>query len=172
MRLIAAEYADVEDALRSARQLKEHGCSIVDCLTPYNVPELAAFVPAPRTSLRWPMASAGFAAALIVFWFEWWTTARLYPFNSGGRPLFSWQVFLLVPFEVGIFAAGFAGVVAFFFGCGLPRLHHPVFDLPIAARATQDRFVLVLDRDAAHADRQVSDLLQRSGALSITETPP
>ena len=170
MSLIAAEYANVEAALRSAKDLHARGYRIVDCLTPYSVPELAAFVPAHDAPLRRPMAFAGFGAALLVFWFEWWTTARLYPFVSGDRPLFSWQVFLLVPFEVGIFAAGFAGVVAFFSACGLPRLHHPAFDLPSAARATQDRFVLVLDSDGPNADLQVSNLLLRSGALSIAET--
>ncbi len=57
----------------------------------------------------WPAAcwSPRFAFAL-----QWYSAVIAYPINSGGRPLNSWQVFWLVPFEVGVFAAALCGVIA------------------------------------------------------------
>ena len=82
-----------------------------------------------------------------------------YPLNSGGRPLNSWPVFLLVPFEVGVLAAALSGVVAFLWSCGLPRLHHPLFDVPGIERATQDRFFLLAAAETR--DEAVGDLRRR-----------
>ena len=81
--------------------------------------------------------------AVLAFGLQWYSAVIDYPLNSGGRPLNSWQVFLLVPFEVGVFAAALCGVVALLWSCGLPRLHHPLFEVPGFERATQDRFFLL-----------------------------
>ncbi len=92
-----------------------------------------------------------------------------YPFNSGGRPLFSWPVFLLVPFEVGVFAAALAGLIAFFVHCGLPRLHHPAFGVGGVERASQDRFFLDLRSPQRRRSAHLQDLLCEAGAVSISE---
>ena len=81
--------------------------------------------------------------AAFAFGLQWYSAVIAYPINSGGRPLNSWQVFWLVPFEVGVFAAALCGVIALFWSCGLPRLHHPLFEIPGFERATQDRFFLL-----------------------------
>ena len=60
---------------------------------------------------------------------EFWSAVYAYPIDSGGRPLNSWPIFLLVPFEVGVLAAAVAGFAALLVLCGLPRLHHPVVRL-------------------------------------------
>ena len=41
------------------------------------------------------MAAVGVAA--FAYWLEWWSAVFAYPIDSGGRPLHSWPVFLLVP---------------------------------------------------------------------------
>ena len=49
------------------------------------------------------------------------------PSTSAARPLNSWPVFLLVPFEVGMLAAAIAGIIALFWRCGLPAAASPRF---------------------------------------------
>ena len=93
--------------------------------------------------IRYVMLAGGLVVAAFAFSLQWYSAVIDYPINSGGRPLNSWQVFLLVPFEVGVFAAALCGVVAFLWSCGLPRLHHPLFEVPGFERATQDRFFLL-----------------------------
>ena len=72
-----------------------------------------------------------------------------YPYNSGGRPLDAWPAFMLVPFATGILVAAIAGFAAFLIETGLPRLHDPLFAVEGFERASQDRFVLALERPDA-----------------------
>jgi hypothetical protein len=77
---------------------------------------------------------------------------------------------LLVPFEVGILAAAIAGAVAFLYTCSLPRLHHPLFEIPGFERATQDRFFLLAGaRDESGATLDLRHLLENAGAVVVTE---
>ena len=80
-----------------------------------------------------------------------------YPINSGGRPLNSWPIFLLAPFEVGMLAAGLAGFIAFLVLCGLPRLNDLLFDWNWIERATDDRYFLLM---AAPEDGRDDDRLR------------
>jgi len=54
--------------------------------------------------------------------------------------------------------------------CGLPRLHHPLFEIPGFERATQDRFFLLASTEQSdEAARDLRDVLERSGAVVVTE---
>ena len=170
MKALLAEFTSVELITEAARRARAEGHPVLDALTPYPIPGLLGIMGASKPRVRVPMAVAGLGVALFAFGFQWWTTAVAYPFNSGGRPLFSWAVFLLVPFEVGVLAAAVAGFAAFLFGCGLPRLNHPVFDVPNVERASQDRFFLLLDPLDPDAAQRLRRLLLRLDALAVSET--
>jgi hypothetical protein len=93
-----------------------------------------------------------------------------YALNTGGRPLNSWPVFLLVPFEVGMLTAALSGFAAFLWNCGLPCLHHPVFDTAQFERATQDRFfLLAVQTGEEERSASLRELLNHSGALAVRE---
>lgn len=169
MSRLFAEFTSGEAIAAGARRAKDEGFAPLDALTPYPVPEIDALIPPSRMVIRVPMALAGFGTAAFAFGLQWWTAVYAYPFNTGGRPLFSWPVFLLVPFEVGVLAAAIAGMIAFFLHCGLPRLHHPVFDVGGIARASQDRFFLVFDHSEGEAHARLQGLLLDAGAVSTSE---
>jgi len=110
------------------------------------------------------------AVAAFAFALQYYSAVFAYPINSGGRPLNSWPVFLLVPFEVGIFSAALAGILAFLWSCRLPRLHDPLFAIPGFERATQDRFFLLATADNNDdATLALRHLLEEAGALVVTE---
>jgi hypothetical protein len=108
--------------------------------------------------------------AAFAYFLQWYSSVIDYPLNTGGRPLNSWPVFLLVPFEVGMLAAALSGLAAFLWTCRLPCLHHPVFDTTGFARATQDRFFL-LAAQTGKEERSAAlrELLKQSGALAVRE---
>ena len=107
------------------------------------------------------------ATAAFAFGLQWYSAVIDYPIDSGGRPLNSWQVFLLVPFEVGVFAAALTGVIAFLRSCRLPRLHDALFEIPGFERATQDRYILVAASEADPNDLRT--VLTEAGAVAVTE---
>ena len=79
----------------------------------------------------------------------------------------------MFPFSIGILSAAICGLVALFVLAGLPRLHHPLFDIDGFERMSQDRFALELALPGADGPRQdLLDRLRRAGAVVIREVPP
>ena len=164
-----AEFDSVDALKQGSRRARADGFRPRDALTPFPLADMDEVVPPIRPRLRVPMALAGFSTAGAMFALEWWSATSAYPFNEGGRPFFSWQVFGLVPFEVGVLAAGLSGMVAFCIQCGLPRLHHPLFDVTGIERASQDRFFLLFDHPGDEALPRLYGALLAGGALRVAE---
>ena len=75
---------------------------------------------------------------------------------------------MLVPFAIGILAAAIAGFATLLVECGLPRLHHRLFAVEGFERASQDRFILALERPADDdAMRRALDFFRDAGATAV-----
>ena len=142
--LVIAEFRDADDLCAAARNVRSRGFDPVDALTP--CPGRGTRRGSAARRIADPMADADRRARRrgAAYAVEFWTAVYAYPINSGGRPLNSWPIFLLVPFEVGVLAAALAGFAALLVLCGLPRLHHPLFDCDAIERATNDRYFLLV----------------------------
>jgi hypothetical protein len=167
---LLAEFRDPDTLREALGQVKQHHHLALDAFSPYPLEGLDEGLGVRPSRIRYVMLGGGLAMAAFAFGLQWFSAVVDYPINSGGRPLNSWQVFWLVPFEVGIFAAALCGVLALLWSCGLPRLHHPLFEIPGFERATQDRFFLLAaaeNDDAAALD--LRHVLEAAGALVVTE---
>jgi hypothetical protein len=152
------------------RDVREAGHHPLDAFTPFPVSGLEAEFDNAPSHIRVVMLIVGVLIAAFAYLVEWWSAAGAYPLNVGSRPLNSWPVFLLAPFEIGVLAAAVAGIIAFCSDCGLPRLHHALFEVPGFERATDDRFFLLIR--SARSDESglaLRHLLESSGALVVTE---
>ena len=167
---LVAEFSDADSLIGAAVRLKRESHQLLDAFTPFHLPELDGVLAVKPSRIRLSMLLGGLAMAAFAYFLQWYSSVIDYPLNVGGRPLNSWPVFLLVPFEVGMLAAALSGFAAFLWICRLPRLHHPVFDTTDFARATQDRFFL-LAAQTAEEDRDASlrDALRQAGALAVRE---
>jgi hypothetical protein len=167
--MLLAEFRD-SDALVAAARALPPGMRAHDAYTPFPVPGLAEVLGAPTSRIRIPMFLGFVGIAGGAYFMEWYSAVFDYPFNSGGRPLHSWPVFVLFPFEIGILAAAVAGLLALFWRSGLPRLNHPLFDISRFAAASQDRFFLAAEPPAPAFDaRRLHAALVRHGAVMVTE---
>ena len=167
---LVAEFNDAKHLLEAATQLHQSGHAVLDAYTPFRVPELDELLPHKPPGVRFAMLIAGVAVAAFAYGLQWYSAVIDYPNNTGGRPLNSWPVFLLVPFEVGMLAAAVSGFVAFLWYCRLPRLYDPVFDTTGIARATQDRFFLVAAQtEEEERTSSLRETLSRAGALRVVE---
>jgi hypothetical protein len=170
MKALIAQFVTPEALILAARRLKAEGHPALDTFTPFPVEEaMAELAPSP-SSIKRNMAVAGFGMAALAFALQYYSTAIAYPFDSGGRPLFSWPVFWLVPFETGILAAAIAGFITLLYECGFPGLYHPVFEARDIERANDDRFFLTVSAGAdGESDHKLRHLLAQEHALSIEE---
>ncbi|HEY3777272.1 MAG TPA: DUF3341 domain-containing protein [Rhizomicrobium sp.] len=162
---------ETPDALAGAiRTMRARGVEVLDAYTPFPVKALDELLPETDRGIRAIMLLAGFGAAFVAYFIEWWTAVVAFPFDAGNRPHHSWPVFVLFPFEIGILAAAVAGLIALFVKTGLPRYHGPIFESDLIARANVDAFVLAVE---APGDRAARDALFTSfasgGAQAVRE---
>ena len=108
---------------------------------------------------------AGLAGSLGLFALTAWSAILAYPFNAGGRPLWSWPAFILAPVEFGALTAAIGGMALLFRNARLTRLHHSAFDFDEVGRASQDRFVLAVACDGGEDANAVIAMLTGAGAM-------
>jgi hypothetical protein len=91
---------------------------------------------------------AGITGGIVGYGLQLWSMARWYPYlNIGGRPYNSWPYYLPITYELVILFAAFTALLGMILLNGLPRPYHPVFNVPEFARATTDRFFLLIQAD-------------------------
>jgi len=169
--LLLAEFATAGQLLEAGRRARHAGLARLDAHTPFPVEGLAEALDLPTPPLRPAMLAAGLLGAALAFGLCFTSAVFDYPIDSGGRPLNSWPVFLVLSFEGGILAATLLGVAGFFLATGLPRLHHPVFEALAIARASQDRFFLSVQDDGVDA-AALTTMLEGVETLSIQVVAP
>lgn len=144
-RALLTEFCTPEDLASAARHLRARGYERLDAYTPYSteaVREALALDASPLSRLVFLGAVLGAGAA---YFLQWYTTARLYPINVGGRPLHMPLAFVPITFEMGVL---FAAFTAFFGVLGLGRLlklWDPVFEVHGFESFSVDRFWLRVD---------------------------
>src|SRR3569623_1264672 len=67
-----------------------------------------------------------------------------FPLNIGGRPVLAPPAFVLITFELLVLVSVTTGVVAMLLMNHLPRLNHPLFEIPDFHFATSDKFFLAI----------------------------
>ncbi len=164
--LILAEFGDSETLLEAVRRGRNAGLKLIDAHTPFRVDGMETALGATRSWIRTAMLGAGLGVAAIAFALQWYSAVIDYPIDVGGRPLNSWQAFVIPSFEIGILFAGFGGVLALLYLSGLPRPHSLIFAAQGFERASQDRFFLaVADPDVQ--TETVAELLDGLALLSL-----
>jgi hypothetical protein len=142
---LMAEFVKADEVLAATRRAREAGYRRMDAYTPYPVEGLAAELGLTRTGIPFVVLLAGLAGATVGFFMQYYTMAVDYPFNVGGRPHNSWPVFIPITFEVMVLVAGFAALLGMLLLNGLPRPHHPVFNVARFTEASQHRFFLCIE---------------------------
>ncbi len=168
--LLLAEFNDPARFAEAARRARAAHLRLVDVFSPFPVESVLELLEPRRSRIRIAMFIGGVAMAALAYGTEYFSAVADYPYNSGGRPLNSWPAFMLVPFATGILVAAVCGFVVFLIETGLPRLHHPLFAVEGFEHASQDRFVLALERPAQQSERQRAlDVMQAAGATWVRE---
>lgn len=166
-RILLAAFASEDDVLGAVRAAREQGLKIVDLYAPYAVHGLDEALGLRRSRLPWVCFWAAVVGAFLKLWFEFWTMAVSWPVNVGGKPWNSLPAFVPVTFEVMVLSAGVSTVFAFLVVERLRPGKPARVPLP---RATDDRFVLVVEQsDAAFDLRRVERLFRAHNAVAVEE---
>jgi hypothetical protein len=160
---LMAEFDTAEDLAAACHKSYAAGYRRQDAFSPYPVEEVSEALGHHHSRVPLIMLCGGILGALAGFGLQYITSVHVYALNIGGRPLNSWPAFIPVTFEVTILLAGLFGVLGMFALNGLPRPHHPVFNVRrFAAHASTDKFFLVIEAADPLFDRGETEAFMRS----------
>ena len=74
-----------------------------------------------------------------------WTSAVDYPLVISGKPLFSWQAFVPIIFELAVLCGALAAVFGMLGLNQLPTLYHPLFASRAFEKASDDGFFISIE---------------------------
>lgn len=139
---------DTADGLIAAtKKARAEGYTNMDTHTPYPVGDTADALGFPKSEMGVVMFLGGIIGAISGFLMQYNNNTWGYPLNVGGRPFFSWPMFIPITFEMMVLTASLSGLFGLLALCGLPRLNHPLFNSKAFDRATKDRFFLSIEAD-------------------------
>jgi hypothetical protein len=170
---LMAEFEDPKSLVTAAKRTYAAGYRKIDTFSPYPIEEAWEAIGHHDRRLSFIVLAGGVTGLLSGVGLQWWVHSIAYPINIGGKPLFSWPQFVPVTFELTILLAALSAVIGMIVLNGLPQPYHPVFNVPSFARASRDRFFLVVESEDPKFDRQATaDFLKGLNPTEVNEVEP
>jgi hypothetical protein len=141
---LMAEFKTPNLLIEAVRKTRESGYQDIEIYTPFPVKELEKTSSSHWNWISFSTLVGGCIVGGVFYFIEYFSAVMNYPLNSGGRPYHSWPAFIPIPVEMGILGAALGAVISMFVLNGLPRLTHPVFNVPVFDLATRNRFFLCI----------------------------
>jgi hypothetical protein len=169
---VAGEFVSVEALEAAVRRAAEAGYTRMEAYSPMPVERVSHLLKHHDRPVALCAFVAGMIGGLSGFGMCWYAFAIYYPLNIGGRPHNSWPAWIPITFEMTVLFAALSATITMLAANGLPRLHHPVFEIPHFERASRDRFFLCVEAGDPRFDlAAIRSLLAASGAETISEVP-
>ena len=154
--------------LRAAEKVREAGYTRWDCHTPFPVHGLDRAMGLKASPVHQLALGAGFAGLAVAIALTGGLNAIHYPIRIAGKPMFSWQAFVPIYFELFVLFAAVAIMGSLFVFCGLGRWHSPLHDTGVMREVTADRFAIVLEAiDKRYSEADAKALLEATGCRDI-----
>lgn len=167
-----AEFVSAQELVVAARRTHEAGYRKIDAYSPFPVEELAEAIGFHRNNVPLVTLIGGIVGGLTGYLMQYWMAVVNYPVNVGGRPYHSWPSFIIVTFELTILFGGISAVFGMLALNGLPMPYHPVFNEPRFARASKDRFFLIVfATDPKYDAKGTRQFLEGLQPRSVSEVP-
>ena len=144
---VMGEFSDPHELVHAGRKIREMGYTKLDAMTPFPVHGIDDALGIPYSKLGWIVICIGLMGSAAALLLQWWCGAINYPLVIGGKPLFDFTFSIPITFELTVLFSSFAAVIGMFALNGLPKLYHPSMNYRNAHRATDDRFLLVVEAD-------------------------
>jgi hypothetical protein len=167
---VIAEFDGPDALVEAAQRAYSAGYRKMDAYTPFPVHGLADAIGHRGVRLPRYVLLGGILGGLGGFLLQAYATVFDYPYNIGGRPLFSWPAYIPITFETTILGAVITAVFGMLALNGLPQPHHPVFNVPNFELASRSHFFLCIEADDPKFNaEQTAQFLSSLQPQSVTE---
>jgi hypothetical protein len=165
---VLAEFASPKDLYHACEKVRDAGYTRWDAHTPFPVHGLDHAMGLKRSRLPYVTLIFGLSGAIGGFILQLWANGIAYPIWISGKPVFNWQPYMPVTFELGVLLAAISTVVGMLAFNELPMLFHPLFGSAAFERVTDDGFFISIESwdpkfNATDAER----LLKSVGAKRV-----
>jgi hypothetical protein len=174
---LLAQYDDVTSVYRAAAKVRDEGYTKWDVGCPFPIHNMDEAMGLKQSNVSWIMgfgAAAGVALALIM---QYWTSAGEtvqigwlsgYKINVASKPLFAWEQFLPVTFELGVLISAFGAIFGMLMINRLPMWYHPLMKSERYLRVGDDKFFISIEsKDPKFNDNATRQLLESTGAAHV-----
>jgi hypothetical protein len=169
---LIAEFDNPDDLLRATQDAHGRGYRQMEAYTPFPIEGLAEALGFHKNRMAAIVFLGGLAGGIGGYFMQWYSAVISFPIDVGGRPLHSWPSFIPITFEMTVLGASLAAVFGLLGLNGLPRPHHPVFNVPSFVLATRNRFFLCLQsRDPLFDSETARRFLEEQHPKSISVVP-
>jgi len=144
---VMAEFDTPTELVRAATAANAEGYHKMDAYSPFPIEELNHPLHLHHNKLPLIVLVGGIIGGLTGFLLQWYITVYNFPTNIGGRPLFSWPMYIVITFELTVLFASISATFGLLGLCGFPRPYHPVFNVPRFSLATRNGFFLCIEAD-------------------------
>jgi hypothetical protein len=167
---VLAEFRQEAALFAAARRLRELGHRRLDAYSPVPLHGAEEALGMRRSIVPLIALVAGVAGATGGYVMQWWMNGVDYALNVANRPPHSPPANIPITFESGILVSALAIVIGLIVLSGLPRLHHPVFEVEGFRTASIDGLWLSVEvkRDD---EVPVARELDRLGARQVSRVP-
>jgi hypothetical protein len=169
---LMAEFLRPEQVVSAAERAHLAGYRNMDAYSPLPVDGLAEAIGFRRNRMALIVLIGGLIGGIGAYLMQWFSAVVHYPIDVGGRPYHSWPAFIPITFELTVLGAATAAVFGMLAANGLPRPHHPVFNVPGFALASRSRFFLCIQANDPKFDREATrQFLMSLDPKEVTEVP-
>src|ERR1700733_11185978 len=159
-----AAYDDEEVLFPAVKKVRSSGYKIHDVYTPFAVHGLDEALGLKGTDLHIAGFIYGLCGTSTAVGFISWIYTADWPINYGGKPHFGLPAWIPITFELTVLFAAVGMTLTFCYLCQLaPFLKKHHFHL----RATDDKFVMVIECTGATTEADATALLNSAGAHEV-----
>jgi hypothetical protein len=165
---VLAEFKDATELYYACEKVRDAGFKNWDAHSPFPIHGLDGAMGMGRSHVPWIVLVGGLTGAAAGMAMQWWTSAVDYPIYIAAKPMFSWQAFIPVTFEIMVLFAALGAVFGMFALNKLPQLYHPLFRSERFEGVTDDRFFISIEaQDANYQEGATADFLSEIGATHV-----
>jgi len=166
---VMGEFAEPEDLVEAGRRIRAMGYTKIDAMSPFPVHGIDEAIGVPYSKIGWIAvcgALAGITTAQVLIYY----VGKIdYPLIIGGKPLFDFTYSIPPTFELAVLFTAITTFLCTWGLSGLPRLYHPSMNYRSAHRASDDRFLLIVEADDPKFDPQKTAQDMRSVGANDVE---
>lgn len=165
---LLAEFETVDAVVDAAASVRSAGFTRWDVHSPFPIHGIDPVMGIRPTVLPWLVLGGGLFGLFGGLWLQWYCNAYDYPILISGKPFWSLPANIPIIFECTVLCASIVAVFGMLGLNRLPMLYNPLFKSDRFRRVTDDRFFISIDAsDARFDEQQTTELLHKSGAVSV-----